>query len=175
MSEHPNVERMRQGYEAFGKGDLEALRRLWTDDIRWHETGRSDLAGTYEGADAIFRFFGRLMDLTEGSLRVEPPALLADDHYGAAPDRHRPPRRPAPRGAERAPQSASRTVWSPSSGTPPPTRTPRPVPRLSVPAAGSPAQPSAGASGRTTTPSASAHSHSPSRKTTPAKTTVRPT
>jgi uncharacterized protein len=85
MSEHPNVERMRQGYEAFAKGDLEALRRLWTDDIRWHETGHSDLAGTYEGAHAIFRLFGRLLDLTEGSLRVEPRDLLADDNYGAAP------------------------------------------------------------------------------------------
>ena len=85
MSEHPNVARMREGYEAFGKGDLETLRQLWTDDIRWHEGGHSDLAGTYEGPDAVFAYFGRLVELTEGSLRVEPRAFLADDTYGCAP------------------------------------------------------------------------------------------
>jgi uncharacterized protein len=85
MSEHPNVARMREGYEAFGKGDLETLRQLWTDDIRWHESGHSDLAGTYEGPDAVFGYFGRLVELTEGSLRVEPRAFLADDTYGCAP------------------------------------------------------------------------------------------
>ena len=85
MPEHPNVVRMRQAYEAFAKGDLGTLRQLWTADIRWHETGHSDLAGTYEGPDAVFAFFGRLFDLTEGSLKVEPRAYLADDAYGAAP------------------------------------------------------------------------------------------
>jgi uncharacterized protein len=85
MPEHPNVERMRQAYDAFAKGELETLRRLWTDDIRWHETGHSELAGTYEGPNAVFAFFGRLFDLTEGTLKVEPRAYLADDNYGAAP------------------------------------------------------------------------------------------
>jgi uncharacterized protein len=85
MSEHPNVGRMRLAYEAFAKGELETLRRLWTDDIRWHETGHSELAGTYEGPNAVFAFFGRLFDLTEGTLKVEPRAYLADDNYGAAP------------------------------------------------------------------------------------------
>jgi uncharacterized protein len=33
----------------------------------------------------VFAFFGRLFDLTEGSLKVEPRAYLADDNYGAAP------------------------------------------------------------------------------------------
>ena len=71
MSEHPNVVRMREGYEAFAKGDLDTLRQLWTDDIRWHEGGHSDFAGTYEGPEAVFA--------------VEPRAFLADDHYGATP------------------------------------------------------------------------------------------
>jgi ketosteroid isomerase-like protein len=85
MSEHPNVALMRDGYDAFAKGDLEALRQLWTDDIQWHEGGHTELAGTYRGPDAIFAFFGRLIELTDGTLRVEPRALLADDTYGCAP------------------------------------------------------------------------------------------
>lgn len=87
MSEHPNVERMRQGYEAFAKGDLAALGDLMTDDVRWHVPGRTSLSGTYEGKTAVFEFFGRVMQLTEGSFRAEPLTLLADDHYGCTPVR----------------------------------------------------------------------------------------
>jgi ketosteroid isomerase-like protein len=76
---------MRAGYEAFGKGDLDTLREQWAPDIVWHEGGHTDLAGTYQGVDAVFGYFGRLLELTEGSLRVEPRAFLADDTYGATP------------------------------------------------------------------------------------------
>ncbi len=87
MSEHPNIQRMREGYAAFGKGDLAALEHLMTEDVRWHVAGRTPLAGTYEGRAAVFEFFGKVMELTEGSFRVEPLTLLADDHYGCAPAR----------------------------------------------------------------------------------------
>jgi uncharacterized protein len=87
MTDHPNVQRMRDGYVAFGKGDLAALEDLLTEDIVWHVAGRSELAGTYEGRTAVFEFFGKVMELCEGSLRIEPLTLLADDHYGCAPVR----------------------------------------------------------------------------------------
>ena len=87
MTDHPNVQRMRDGYVAFGKGDLAALEDLLTEDVVWHVAGRSELAGTYEGRTAVFEFFGKVMELTEGSFRVEPLTLLADDHYGCAPVR----------------------------------------------------------------------------------------
>jgi uncharacterized protein len=87
MSEHPNVARMREGYQAFGKGDLAVLEQLMTEDVRWHVAGRTPLSGTYEGRSAVFEFFGKVMELTEGSFRVEPLTLLADDRYGCAPVR----------------------------------------------------------------------------------------
>jgi ketosteroid isomerase-like protein len=87
MSEHPNVQHMRDGYAAFGKGDLPALEELITEDVVWHVAGRTPLSGTYEGRTAVFEFFGRTMEITEGSFRAEPLTLLADDHYGCAPVR----------------------------------------------------------------------------------------
>jgi ketosteroid isomerase-like protein len=84
VNEHPNVQRMRDAYEAFGKGDLDALRDTWTPGIRWHVPGHTDLAGDYEGADAIFGFFGQVFERSGGTFHVEPIALLADDRYGAA-------------------------------------------------------------------------------------------
>ena len=35
-------------------------------------------------SSAIFAFFGRLLEATEGTLRVEPQTLLADDATGVA-------------------------------------------------------------------------------------------
>ena len=87
MSDHPNVQLMSDGYVAFGKGDLAALELLMTDDVIWHVPGRTPLAGDYQGRTAVFAFFATVMELTEGSFRVEPLTLLADDHYGCAPVR----------------------------------------------------------------------------------------
>jgi ketosteroid isomerase-like protein len=87
MSEHPNVQMMRDGYDAFAKGDLAALREIMAEDVVWHVPGRSALAGDYTGVDDVLAFFGRVMETTGGSFRAEPLTLLADDHYGTAPVR----------------------------------------------------------------------------------------
>jgi ketosteroid isomerase-like protein len=84
MSEHPNIPRMREGYTAFAKGDLAAFDDLWADGIRWHNAGLGPMSGTFEGRQDIFAMFGRLLDVSEGSLRVEPRAFLADDEWGFA-------------------------------------------------------------------------------------------
>ncbi|MGY1711192.1 nuclear transport factor 2 family protein [Geodermatophilus sp. SYSU D00758] len=84
MSEHPNVQRIRDAYEAFAKGDLAAMPQYWADDIRWHSPGRNAVAGTYEGASQVFELFGRLVELTGGTLRVEPQAVFADDTHAVA-------------------------------------------------------------------------------------------
>lgn len=86
LTGHPDVQRRRDGYVTFGKGDLAALEELSTEDVVRHVAGRSELAGTHEGRTAVFEFFGNVMELTEGSFRVEPLTLLADD-YGCAPVR----------------------------------------------------------------------------------------
>jgi ketosteroid isomerase-like protein len=39
MTEHPNVELTRRGYEAFAKADLAALAELIADDVTWHAQG----------------------------------------------------------------------------------------------------------------------------------------
>jgi hypothetical protein len=84
MAEHPHVQLLRDAYAAFGKGDLAALTPTWAEDIRWHVPGTTDLAGTYEGHEAVLGFLGAAMDRTEGTLRVEPVALFADDTHGVA-------------------------------------------------------------------------------------------
>jgi uncharacterized protein len=84
MSEHPNIARVREAYDAFAKGDLAALDEFFAEDIRWHVPGRNQTSGTYEGRPAVYEMFGRLTELTEGSLRMEVRAVLADDEYAMA-------------------------------------------------------------------------------------------
>ena len=44
MTEHPNVELARRGYEAFAKGDLATLTELLADDVVWHVQGGGPLS-----------------------------------------------------------------------------------------------------------------------------------
>ena len=67
MTEHPNIELTRQGYDAFAKGDLAALSELIAGDATWHVLGVGPLSGTYHGRDEIFGFFGRLAEETGGT------------------------------------------------------------------------------------------------------------
>jgi ketosteroid isomerase-like protein len=63
MAEHPNVARIRDGYAAFAKGDFAVLNDLFAEDVLWHEAGRNQLSQEYRGRDAVYEFFGRLMEL----------------------------------------------------------------------------------------------------------------
>ena len=38
---HPNGELIREGFEAFAKGDMDTVGGLFGDDIQWHATGTS--------------------------------------------------------------------------------------------------------------------------------------
>ncbi len=84
MAEHPNLERARKGYEAFGKGDMETVSELMDDGIVWHVSGDNPLSGDYEGKDAIMGYFGRLMQETGGTFKNDVHDMLANDEHGVA-------------------------------------------------------------------------------------------
>ena len=84
MAEHPNVARIRDGYAAFAKGDFAILTDLFADDLLWHDSGRNQLSGDYRGREAVFGLFGKLMEVTEGSLHIDLHALFADNEHAVA-------------------------------------------------------------------------------------------
>jgi hypothetical protein len=78
---HPNEDLVRQGYDAFAKGDLDTLRKVFAADAVWHTPGHNVLAGDHRGIDAILGFFGQTMELSGGTFRVELHDVVAgDDH-----------------------------------------------------------------------------------------------
>jgi ketosteroid isomerase-like protein len=82
---HPNEELLREAFAAFQRGDLAALQsKYFAEDIRYHVPGRSPVSGDYQGTDEVFAFFGRLFELSGGTLRLELHDVIANDQHGVA-------------------------------------------------------------------------------------------
>ena len=68
---HANEDLVRQGYKAFGEGDLETLGSLYSPDAVHSATGNNPLAGDYRGVDDILAYYGRLFELSGGTFSAE--------------------------------------------------------------------------------------------------------
>jgi ketosteroid isomerase-like protein len=87
MVEHPNLTIMRRTLDAFRKGDVPTLGQLFAKDVVWRVPGKSILANDYRGQEQVFGFFGRIMELTGGTFRVDSLDMLANDGGGVFVDR----------------------------------------------------------------------------------------
>lgn len=78
-TEHPNVHKIREALSTYNTGDRQAMRAFLAPDIRWHVSGDHALSGDYEGIDEVLAYFDEVQELTDGTLRIEPTQMLADD------------------------------------------------------------------------------------------------
>ena len=85
--EHPNAVAYRRTADAFRARDSEALAQLIANDVIWHVPGNSPLAGEIHGIDALFEWFDRLHQVTNGTFGLrEHDVLATDDHVVALSD-----------------------------------------------------------------------------------------
>ena len=89
MAQHPNVARLRRGFEIrtsgeFGPNELAFLDDLFDDDITWHGTGEGPWGRTFaaHGKEDVFGLFGAMAAGSGGSLDVRPDRIYADDDHG---------------------------------------------------------------------------------------------
>ena len=76
MSEQSdNIEAIKKGYEAFARGDIEAVMSLFDDDVEWVQPGDSAISGTYHGKAELGGFF---MRLAEKAAVATPRRFFAD-------------------------------------------------------------------------------------------------
>lgn len=68
--EDDNSALVRRGYAAFNRGDVETLRTLMSHDVVQHVPGTGPLSGAYKGIDAVLGLYGRMAELTGGTLRA---------------------------------------------------------------------------------------------------------
>ena len=81
MSATENATRIRQGYEAFNRGDVDALVDLFAEDLVWHFPGTSKLAGDHVGRDACLAMLGEYGAASGGTLQAEVVDVMASDEH----------------------------------------------------------------------------------------------
>ena len=72
-----NAAFVRSGYAAFASGDMQLLGELFASTV-WNHRNPDRFGGVKRGFDEIGAFFGESAQLTEGTLNVDPKAVLAD-------------------------------------------------------------------------------------------------
>jgi len=79
MAEQENVRIIQEAYEAFKRGDIQALLNIFTDDVEWFVSGPSDIiptAGRRQGRDQVAQFFATIND-TEDIEQFEAHEFIA--------------------------------------------------------------------------------------------------
>lgn len=87
MTEHRNITVMKRALAAFASGDAGELAGAFAQDVVWRVPGQSALAGEYRGHAEVFGFFGELMRRSNGTFRIEPVEMFANDGGGVFVDR----------------------------------------------------------------------------------------
>ena len=78
MSTQESLQVVKEGYAAFGRGDMQGLLGLMAEDVEWIAPGPGlPLAGTYRGRDGVATFFQKLTADTE-ILEFQPREFVAD-------------------------------------------------------------------------------------------------
>lgn len=75
--EHPNVTLVRQGFEAFEKGDIAWMDQHLADDVVWNVGGNSKWSGAYKGKANVLGLFAR-----QAQAMGAPPAVDIHDVLG---------------------------------------------------------------------------------------------
>lgn len=84
MAGESNVERLKKGHRAFATQDMDTLREIIAEDSVWHVAGRSPISGDYNGRDAVFGFFQRLGELTQGTGQLDAHDYTSSDDHVVA-------------------------------------------------------------------------------------------
>ncbi|GGZ72145.1 hypothetical protein GCM10010389_06700 [Streptomyces echinoruber] len=78
MAEHPHAVLVRKGFEAFSRGDMDALRAMMTSDCTHHVPGSHPMSGDFKGQDAVIDMYRRIFEETGGSMRVDVRGVFVD-------------------------------------------------------------------------------------------------
>jgi ketosteroid isomerase-like protein len=78
MGVQENLDIVRKGYAAFSSGDVETLAGLFGDDPVHSVPGSSPIAGDHKGVQDILQMYGRLGELSAGSMKVELESVMSD-------------------------------------------------------------------------------------------------
>lgn len=81
--EHPNATLVREGFEAFQRGDTGWMDEHLSDDVVWHVGGNSKWSGAYRGKGNVLDFFARQTQAMGGAPEVDIHDILGNDEHVA--------------------------------------------------------------------------------------------
>ena len=73
---HPNLELISQFFAAYGQRDMDGVRRVLAEDVRWTFPGRHPLSGTKIGVVEVVAFFDAMGGVM-GSAQVTVETLVS--------------------------------------------------------------------------------------------------
>ena len=62
---------IRRGYKAFGAGDMDTLRAIFTADVVQSQPGNNQVSGEYKGVDNVLGLYGQLFALSGSTFSVD--------------------------------------------------------------------------------------------------------
>jgi len=82
LTPEQKIARLREGYAAYNRGDVNAVLELQTDDCIWHGRGSTRYGGDFKGKDKIIGMLSQVpQDFEEFKLDVHD--ILANDEHAA--------------------------------------------------------------------------------------------
>ena len=78
MTEDAYESLIRRAYQDFESGDLDLLGVVMSQEVVWHEPGRSSLAGDYQGPEAVLGFLEELKARSGGTFKIEILDVLSE-------------------------------------------------------------------------------------------------
>ncbi|MCS3797219.1 nuclear transport factor 2 family protein [Niastella sp. OAS944] len=76
--QHPNLAIINRFFEAYGKFDLNAMREVVAENVKWTIPGHHPLSGTKVGIDEVLAFFTHL---GKSNFKADPIVLGVNDQY----------------------------------------------------------------------------------------------
>jgi uncharacterized protein len=79
VADQQNVQLVRGVFDAFSKGDMNAVGKVLAGDIVWRWPGRHPLAGDRHSKEELFKLLGQVAEETSGTERVELRGIAGGD------------------------------------------------------------------------------------------------
>jgi len=75
---HPNLTLINNFFKAYAANDLDGIKTILDENIKWHIPGKHPLSGTKTGVKQVLEFFQKL---NKAALKAEPIVMGVNDTY----------------------------------------------------------------------------------------------